>query len=256
MALSTSQLVRYSRQMIIDKIGQNGQEKLLSSKVLVVGAGGLGSPVLLYLAAAGIGHIGIADSDIVELSNLQRQVIFSQKDLKSPKAEMAALRVMELNPDVKTETHPFRVEKSNAEELFSRYDLVIDASDTFLSKFLINDVCVGLKKPFVHGGILQLSGQVLSWKEGHACYRCVFDQEPAEGAIPSCVEAGVLGAVAGLIGSVQAAEAIKLLLNSGDPLLDRMFVADIWSMKTRTVPVKRNASCLACSSIKNRSNHE
>ncbi len=246
MSFSTSQTIRYGRQMIMEEIGEEGQKKLLSAKILVVGAGGLGSPVLLYLASAGVGTLGVVDYDVVELSNLQRQILFTTNDLKRSKVEVAGERLTALNPDIKIEQHHLRLDEKNVDRLFPGYDVVVDATDTFVSKFLVNDTCVRMGKPFVHGAVQKFSGQVLTWLPGHACYRCVFKEEPDEGVVPGCQQVGVLGTVVGLIGSIQASEAIKLVLGKGTLLLDRMFIADVWTMKNRIVSVTRDMLCKAC----------
>ncbi|GAB4324602.1 MAG: molybdopterin-synthase adenylyltransferase MoeB [Promethearchaeota archaeon] len=244
--LNDERVERYSRQLILDGVGGKGQRKIFDAKVLVVGAGGLGAPAILYLAAAGVGTLGIADDDVVELSNLQRQVVHRVADLGTPKAESAANKVREINPDVQVRVHNFRVTASNARELFAQYDFVIDGTDNFSSKFLINDACVLEGVPFSHAGILRYNGQTLTHVPGSACYRCVFPREPPRGAIPSCQEAGVLGVVAGILGSVQAAEALKFVLGTGDLLTNRMLVVDVKSSNFRVVRVRPNPTCPVC----------
>ena len=244
--LSEDQIHRYSRNILLPGVGGEGQEKLLGSKVLVIGAGGLGSPAALYLAAAGIGTLGIADSDNVDISNLQRQILHATADIGRHKTESARDRVSGLNPDVGVRVHAVRVDEKNIAEMIGGYDFVIDGSDNFPTKYLINDACVLGGKPFSHGGILRFFGQSITFAPGHACLRCVFPSPPPPGASPTCSEAGVLGAVAGMLGSVQAAEAIKFLLGLDGILLDTLFHFDVLSMHFGTIRCKRNASCPVC----------
>ncbi len=246
MSLTEEEIVRYSRQIILKEVGGRGQEKLSQGKVLVIGAGGLGSPVVLYLAAAGVGKIGIVDSDNVDLTNLQRQIIHFTDDIDRPKVESAKEKLLRLNPNVTVEIYKERVSDKNIVELIKDYDFVIDGTDNFPAKFLINDACVLMKKPFCHAGILRFSGQVMTWIEGSACYRCMFQELPPKGAIPSCSEAGILGPVAGIIGSVQAMEAIKYLLNIGELLTNRFFIVDALTMNVRVVKFNKNDECTLC----------
>jgi len=244
--LSKDQFIRYSRQMILPGIGEAGQQKLLSARVLVVGAGGLGSSALYYLAAAGIGTLGIADGDRVSLTNLHRQILHFTDDLDKPKTNSAAEKLMRLNPGIRIVTHDIRIEASNVDRVIPGYDFIVDGTDNFDSKFLINDACVKLKKAFSHGGILGFQGQTFTYVPGSACYRCVFREPPSPGACPSCAEAGVLGPLAGLIGTVQAAESIKFLLGSGKLLRNRLLTVDASDMEFRTIDIRRNPLCPAC----------
>lgn len=217
---------RYTRNILIDGFGAAGQEKLRRSRVLVIGAGGLGSPVLLYLAAAGVGTLGIVDFDVVDVTNLQRQIIHTEGDIAMPKAESAKRSVGELNPDVKIEVHSVRFTPENAAELAGAYDFVIDCSDNYETKFLINDTCVNLGKPYSHGAILAMRGEAMTYVPGHSDYRKVFASPPEEGDVPLASQAGVLGSVAGVIGSIQATEAVKYLTGIGELLTDRILIFD------------------------------
>jgi adenylyltransferase/sulfurtransferase len=232
--------------MIMPEIGKEGQEKLLASKVLVVGAGGLGSSALYYLAAAGVGTLGIADSDKVGMTNLHRQILHFTEDVGRSKTASAEDKLGRLNPDVQIKTINLRVDASNISGLIRGYDFIIDGTDNFDTKFLINDACVKAKKAFSHGGILRFEGQSFTFVPGSACYRCVFKEPPPPGSCPTCVEAGVLGTVAGLIGLVQATEAIKFIIKAGELLTDRLLTFDSLSMVFRTVPISRNLHCPVC----------
>ena len=212
MSLSEDQIVRYSRHILLNGVGGVGQEKLLASRVLVVGAGGLGSPIALYLAAAGVGTIGIADFDVVDLSNLQRQILHGTADVGRQKVASARESIERINPDVKVVTIEERLGAENIRAVIRDYDFVVEGTDNFPTKFLVNDACVFEGKPFNQGGILRFQGQTMTYEPGHACYRCVYIEPPPSGAVPTCSEAGVLGAVAGMLGTVQAAEALKVLL--------------------------------------------
>jgi adenylyltransferase/sulfurtransferase len=241
------QIERYSRNIILKEVGGKGQKKLLESKVLIIGAGGLGSPAALYLAAAGVGTIGLADGDMVDLTNLQRQVIHFTKDVGVMKADSAKEKIAQLNPDVDVKVHPEMVCSANAREIIGGYDFVIDGTDNFAAKFLINDACVLLNKPFSHAGILRFNGQMMTVKPcTSACYRCVFKAPPPVGAVPGCSEAGVLGAMAGVIGTLQAVETLKYLLGVGDLLTDRLLIFDALPLSFREVKVLRNGSCPVC----------
>ena len=213
MAFTDDQLERYSRHLILKEIGVRGQKKLLAARVLVIGAGGLGSPAAMYLAAAGVGTIGIVDDDVVDLSNLQRQIIHGTGNVGMPKVESAAETVTSINPDVTVKPYHIRVSAGNIAELIAGYDVIVDAADNFSTKFLINDACVLAGKPYIYGGALRFEGQLMTYVPGRGpCYRCIFRDMPAAGEVPSCKEAGVLGAVVGVIGSMQAVEAVKLIL--------------------------------------------
>lgn len=238
---------RYSRHLLLPDVGKAGQEKLLNSRVLVVGAGGLGSPALLYLAAAGIGHIGVIDDDLVDESNLQRQVIHGTSDIGFPKVESAMRHIAELNPDVAVEPIQERLSKENALDLFDRYDLTVDGADNFATRYLINDACVILGKPNVHGGVDRFRGQatVFSLPEG-PCYRCLFDETPPPGTALNCAEAGVLGVVPGIIGMIQATEALKLILGIGEPLIGRLLTLDALPMTFREIQIRKDPDCPIC----------
>lgn len=238
---------RYSRHLLLPEVGKAGQEKLLDSRVLVVGAGGLGSPALLYLAAAGVGHIGIIDDDVVEESNLQRQVIHGESDIGQLKVESAMRQIAELNADVTVEPIAERLCSENVLDLVDRYDIVLDGADNFATRYLINDACVLLAKPNIHGGVDRFRGQVtiFSLPEG-PCYRCLFDQPPPPGTALNCAEAGVLGVLPGIIGLIQTAEALKLILDIGDPLIGRLLTLDALPMIFREIPIRKDPDCPMC----------
>ncbi|MBW3080708.1 thiazole biosynthesis adenylyltransferase ThiF [Bifidobacterium saguinibicoloris] len=246
--LTDERLERYSRHLILRGVGVTGQRRLLASSVLIIGAGGLGSPAALYLAAAGVGRIGLADGDVVDLSNLQRQIIHTTARIGEPKAESAAAAIRALNPDVTVETFDRPVDADDIADLIARYDLVIDATDNFSAKFLINDACVLAGKPFIHAGVVGFAGQVMTVVPGAGpCYRCIFRDMPAAGEVPTCREAGVLGAVVGVIGSLEATEALKLIIGVGEPLVARMLTVDALTMNIRRVPLpKRVPDCPVC----------
>lgn len=247
MNLSEEQIERYSRHIILPEVGGKGQAKLLAGKILLVGAGGLGSPAGLYLAAAGIGTIGVIDADVVELSNLQRQVIHFTSDLGQPKVKSAAAKMRAINPDVRVKSYHQRLTAANALDILADYDFVIDGTDNFPSKFLVADACHFAGKPYSHAGILRFDGQTMTVKPGEsACYRCVFNGPPPAGAVPSCSQAGVLGVLAGVIGTLQATEAIKFLLGQGKLLTDALLVYNALEMSFRKVALKRNPSCPLC----------
>jgi molybdopterin/thiamine biosynthesis adenylyltransferase len=241
------QIRRYSRQIILPQVGGTGQQKLLASKVLLIGAGGLGSPAGLYLAAAGVGTLGFVDSDVVDLSNLHRQILHGKGDLGRAKTESAAETIRALNPDVKVILHQERLTSENGLELVSQYDVVVDGSDNFPTKYLANDACVLLKKPLVLGAVFQFEGQVSVFLPGGGpCYRCIFPTPPPPGAVPSCQEAGVFGAVPGVIGCIQATETIKLLLGIGETLAGRLLIFDALSLEFLEIEVKREPECPVC----------
>ncbi len=245
--LTAVQKERYARHLILEGVGEGGQEKLLAGRVLVIGAGGLGSPVLLYLAAAGVGTVGIADGDLVELSNLQRQVIHTTAALGTPKVVSAAAALQALNPDVTLVTHQLRVTAENIMGLIAGYDFVIDATDNFESKFLINDACVLAGKSYSHGGILRFRGQTTTICPGKtACYRCIFPEAPESDVALACSRAGVLGVLPGIIGTVQATEAIKYILGEGRLLAGRLLTYDSHGMTFREVALRRNPGCPLC----------
>lgn len=240
-ALSAGEVSRYSRHLLLPDIGVLGQRRLRAAKVLVVGAGGLGSPVLLYLAAAGVGTIGIVDDDVVEASNLQRQVVHGQSDLGRAKVESARDRVLEVNPDVEVVLHEVRLDSSNALEILDPYDVVLDGTDNFATRYLVNDACAILGIPEVWGSIFRFDGQVsVFWAEHGPTYRDLHPEPPPPGSVPSCAEGGVLGVLCGAVGSVMATEAIKLITGAGEPLVGRVLVYDALEMSWRTVRVRPN----------------
>ena len=249
MALNDQQIERYSRHIILDQVGGTGQEKLLRSKVLIIGAGGLGSPAALYLAAAGIGTIGIVDDDKVDLSNLQRQIIHHTNDVGVEKVESAKAKIRAINPDVTVKTHKMRLMAGNIADVVRNYDFVIDGTDNFPSKFLINDACYFEKVPFSHAGILRFYGQLITVLPGETtCYRCVFRSPPPTGVVPTCSQAGVLGVVAGVVGCLQATEAVKCLLGIGDLLTNALLTYNALTMEFRRVALNRNSDCALCGS--------
>lgn len=245
--LSEKQRDQYSRHLMLECIGEEGQERLLGGRVLVIGAGGLGSPAALYLAAAGVGTIGIADPDDVELSNLQRQIIHSTSDVGKPKVSSAERRIRDLNPDVTVTPHHLRINAGNIREIIAGYDVVIDATDNFAAKFLINDACILAGKPYSHGGILRFDGQTMTvHPRKSACYRCIFPAPPPAEVATACSRDGVLGVLPGVIGTIQASEAIKYLAGIGDPLTDRLLTFNALRMKFREIPIKPDQHCPVC----------
>lgn len=247
MSLSEAEILRYSRQIILRQVGGDGQERLKAARVLAVGAGGLGSPAALYLAAAGVGTVGVCDDDVVDLTNLQRQVIHSTADLGRAKVASAAERLRALNPEIRVVEHRARLAAANAEEILAGYDAVVDGSDTFASKFLVNDACAALGVPHVFSGILGFEGQLLTVVPGRGpCYRCFFREPPAPGAVPTCAQAGILGPVAGVLGSLQALEVLKLLLDAGSPLVGRLLLFDGLGLTFRELEIHQDPRCPAC----------
>jgi molybdopterin-synthase adenylyltransferase len=247
MSLREDQIERYSRQIILPNIGGKGQEKLLNGKALVIGAGGLGSPCALYLASAGVGRIGIVDSDVVEVNNLQRQIIHSTANVGKPKAESAKERINAINPDVEVIPYKLRVTSKNILDIIKDYDIIVDGSDNFPTRYLVNDACVLSKKPLSHGGIFRYDGQAMTVIPGQgACYRCLFPEPPPPGLVPSCQEAGILGAVAGVIGTIQANEVLKYILNMGDLLSGKLLVFNALDSSFRQVKVPRDPKCPVC----------
>ena len=245
--LTVDEVRRYSRHLIIPDVGMAGQKRLKNAKVLCVGAGGLGSPALLYLAAAGVGTLGIVEFDVVDESNLQRQIIHSQKDIGRPKAESARDRVLETNPYVNVQMHQERLDSSNVMELFAQYDLIVDGTDNFATRYLVNDACVLLGKPYVWGSIYRFDGQAsVFWAEYGPCYRCLYPEPPPPGMVPSCAEGGVLGVLCASIGSIQVTEAIKLLAGIGEPLLGRLVIYDALEMTYRQVKIRKDPNCAVC----------
>jgi len=244
--LDPEQLDRYSRHIIMDDVGPAGQAALLDTDVLVVGAGGLGAPVLQYLAAAGIGRLGVVDDDTVERSNLQRQVIHADSDVGRPKVDSAREFVTNLNPDVTVDTHELRLSADSAVDLVDDYDIVVDASDNFATRFLVNDVCTLAGVPFSHGAVFRFEGQVTTFTGEGPCYRCLFPKAPPAGTVPDCSTAGVLGVLPGTIGCLQATEVLKLAMDYGDPLSGRLLAFDAGSMSVDEVPIAKRPDCPVC----------
>ncbi len=246
LVLTPDQVSRYSRHIIMGDVGSRGQRALLQSKALIVGAGGLGSPSAIYLTLAGVGTVGIVDFDVVDISNLQRQILHHTKDIGRPKLESAKDNLKAYNPDVNVVLHEDRLESHNAREIISQYDLVINGADNFATRYLVNDACYLEGKPLVDGSILIFDGQATVFMPGEGCYRCLFPSPPPPGMVPNCAEAGVLGALTGLVGSIQSTEALKLLLGIGESLSSRMLLIDALSMSFREVRLKRNSACPLC----------
>jgi len=244
--MDDSQLERYSRHILLKDVGIEGQDRILAGKILVIGAGGLGAPIALYLAAAGVGTIGVIDGDVVDLSNLQRQVIHFTPDIGLAKVDSAKAKMLAINPGITVNAIKDRVYASNIAEYIAPYDFIIDGTDNFPAKFLINDACVLAGKPFSHGGILRFNGQTFTHLPGTACYRCLFPAPPPKNAVPTCSQAGVLGAVAGMLGTIQAAEALKFLSGAGQGLTNRLQTFDALTMQFRSVAVKKQAKCPVC----------
>jgi sulfur-carrier protein adenylyltransferase/sulfurtransferase len=246
--LSVDEVRRYSRHLIIPDVGMSGQKRLKNARVLCVGAGGLGSPALMYLAAAGVGTLGIVEFDVVDESNLQRQIIHGQSDIGRSKAESARDSVKEINPYVDVILHEERLDSSNVMQLFAQYDLIVDGTDNFATRYLVNDACVLLGKPYVWGSIYRFDGQAsVFWAEHGPCYRCLYPEPPPPGMVPSCAEGGVLGVLCASIGSIQVTEAIKLLTGIGDPLVGRLKVYDALEMDYREVRIRKDPDCAVCS---------
>jgi len=245
--LTVDEVRRYSRHLIIPDVGMTGQKRLKNAKVLCVGAGGLGSPALLYLAAAGVGTLGIVDFDVVDESNLQRQIIHGQSDVGRPKAESARDSIREINPNVTVIVHEERLDSDNAMQIFSGYDLIVDGTDNFATRYLVNDACVLLGKPYVWGSIYRFDGQAsVFWAEHGPCYRCLYPEPPPPGMVPSCAEGGVLGVLCGSIGSIQVTEAIKIITGIGEPLVGRLMIYDALEMTYRSVKVRKDPECPVC----------
>jgi molybdopterin/thiamine biosynthesis adenylyltransferase len=244
--LTPQQVMRYSRHIIMPQVGPIGQRKLMAAKVLVVGAGGLGSPVAVYLALAGVGTIGIVDFDVVDLSNLQRQILHQTDDVGRPKVQSAKETLNAYNPEVTVVTHETPLTSENAFEIIDQYDIVVNGADNFATRYLVNDACYLRGKPLVDGSILLFDGQASTYLPGKGCYRCLFPEPPPPGLVPSCAEAGVLGALCGTIGSIQATEALKLILGVGEPLVGRLLLYDALSMEVRIVKTRRDPKCPLC----------
>jgi adenylyltransferase/sulfurtransferase len=247
LGLSRDELLRYSRHLILPDVALDGQRRIKAARVLLVGAGGLGSPAALYLAAAGVGTIGLVDFDVVDISNLQRQVLHGTAAVGRPKLESARARIADLNPNVNVETHETRLTSANALEIIDEYDVIVDGTDNFATRYLVNDACVLLGKPNVYGSIFRFDGQasIFCTAEG-PCYRCLYPTPPAPGSVPNCAEGGVLGVLPGLVGTIQATEALKLILGAGEALVGRLLLVDALGMNFRTVRVPRDPTCPAC----------
>jgi molybdopterin/thiamine biosynthesis adenylyltransferase/molybdopterin converting factor small subunit len=246
LALTPERVTRYSRHIIMTQVGSVGQRKIFDAKVLIIGAGGLGSPVALYLALAGVGTIGIVDFDVVDLSNLQRQILHQNDDIGKPKVQSAQETLNAYNPDVKVITHNEPLTSENALEIIGQYDIVVNGADNFAVRYLVNDACVFLKKPLVDGSILLFDGQATVYLPGKGCYRCLYPAPPPPGMVPSCAEAGVLGALCGTIGSIQATEVLKLILGIGESLNGRLLLYDALAMEVRQVRIRRDPNCVVC----------
>src|SRR5437868_12910668 len=246
-SLSVDEVRRYSRHLIIPDVAMAGQKRLKNAKVLCVGAGGLGSPALMYLAAAGVGTLGIVELDVVDESNLQRQIIHGVSDIGRSKAESARDSVLEINPYVTVNLHELRLDSTNVMELFAQYDLIVDGTDNFATRYLVNDACVLLGKPYVWGSIYRFDGQAsVFWAEHGPCYRCLYPEPPPPGMVPSCAEGGVLGVLCASIGSIQVTEAIKVITGIGDPLVGRLMIYDALEMTYRSVKVRKDPECPLC----------
>ena len=245
--LTRDEVQRYSRHLILPEVGLDGQRKLKAARVLCVGAGGLGSPAALYLAAAGVGTLGLVDFDVVDVTNLQRQILYSTLDVGRPKLEAAAERLTGLNPDLNVRTHETRLTSANALDLFRQYDVIVDGADNFPTRYLVNDACVLTGKPNAYGSIFRFEGQasVFATPDG-PCYRCLYPEPPPPGLVPSCAEGGVLGVLPGIVGTIQATEALKLILGSGTTLAGRLLLLDAWTMEFRTLKTRRDPECPVC----------
>ncbi len=245
--LTLDEVRRYSRHLIIPDVGMDGQKRLKNARVLVIGAGGLGSPALMYLAAAGVGTLGVVDFDTVDESNLQRQIIHGQSDVGRSKAESAKESVAEVNPYVRVVVHDERLDNDNVLRIFEQYDLIVDGTDNFATRYMVNDACVLLGKPYVWGSIYRFDGQAsVFWAEHGPCYRCLYPEPPPPGMVPSCAEGGVLGVLCASVGSIQVTEAIKLLTGIGEPLLGRLMLYDALEMGYRTLDVRKDPDCAIC----------
>ena len=245
--LTLDEVRRYSRHLIIPDVGMDGQKRLKNARVLVIGAGGLGSPALMYLAAAGVGTLGVVDFDTVDESNLQRQIIHGQSDIGRSKAESAKASVAEINPYVRVVVHDERLDNDNVLGIFEQYDLIVDGTDNFATRYMVNDACVLLGKPYVWGSIYRFDGQAsVFWAEHGPCYRCLYPEPPPPGMVPSCAEGGVLGVLCASIGSIQGTEAIKLLTGIGEPLLAKLMLYDALEMDYNSLPVRKDPDCAIC----------
>jgi sulfur-carrier protein adenylyltransferase/sulfurtransferase len=245
--LSKEEVMRYSRHLIMPEVGMDGQLKLKQAKVLCIGTGGLGAPLGLYLAAAGVGRIGLVDFDVVDSTNLQRQVLFGTSDVGRPKITAAADRLHNLNPDIQIDTFETHLSSDNALDIMKDYDIVVDGTDNFPTRYLVNDACVMLGKPNVYGSIFRFEGQItiFGYPDG-SCYRCLYPEPPPPGLVPSCAEGGVLGVLPGIVGTIQAAETLKLIIGKGDPLVGRLLLFDALAMKFRELKLRKNPDCPVC----------
>ncbi|HTA52094.1 MAG TPA: molybdopterin-synthase adenylyltransferase MoeB [Candidatus Acidoferrum sp.] len=247
MALSKEEIMRYSRHLIMPEVGMEGQLKIKAAKVLCIGTGGLGAPLGLYLAAAGVGRIGLVDFDVVDSTNLQRQVLFSTQDVGVPKTQAAANRLRGLNPDIQIDTYETQLTSANAFELFKDYDIIVDGTDNFPTRYLVNDASVMMGKLNVYGSIFRFEGQITVFGAPDGpCYRCLYPEPPPPGLVPSCAEGGVLGVLPGIVGTIQAAEALKLIIGKGDPLIGRLLLFDALAMKFRELKLRKNPDCPVC----------
>ncbi len=248
-ALSKEEVLRYSRHLIMPEVAMEGQLKLKQAKVLCVGTGGLGAPLGLYLAAAGVGRIGLIDFDVVDFTNLQRQVLFGTGDVGKPKIAAAAARLRDLNPEIQIDTFETHLTSENAPEIFKDYELIVDGTDNFPTRYLINDACVLLGKPNIYGSIFRFEGQITIFGfPGGPCYRCLYPEPPPPGLVPSCAEGGVLGVLPGIVGTIQAAETLKLILGKGEPLIGRLLLFDALGMRFRELKLRKNPECPVCGS--------
>ena len=247
MSLTQEEILRYSRHLIMPEVGMEGQEKIKKASILIIGCGGLGSPLSIYLAAAGIGHLGLVDFDLVDFTNLQRQVAFGTQDVGRPKVEATKDRINSINPNVQVTTYQTKLSSENALDIFKEYDIIIDGTDNFPTRYLTNDACVFLKKPNVYGSIFRFEGQAtIFWGEKGPCYRCLYPEPPPPGMVPSCAEGGVLGILPGTIALIQATECIKLILGKGDPLIGRLLLYNAMDMKFREVKLQKDPDCPVC----------
>ncbi len=245
--LSNQEIARYSRHLIMPEVGMEGQRKLKAARVLMIGTGGLGAPLGMYLAAAGVGTLGLMDFDVVDESNLQRQIVHGTRDVGRPKIESARDRLSDINPHIKIETYETRLTSENALELFREYDVIADGTDNFPTRYLVNDACVLTGKPNVYGSIFRFEGQAsVFWAERGACYRCLYAEPPPPGLVPSCAEGGVLGVLPGIVGAIQANETIKLILGDGEPLINRLLLFDAWKMRFRELKLRKDPECPVC----------
>jgi sulfur-carrier protein adenylyltransferase/sulfurtransferase len=246
-SLSHEEVARYSRHLIMPEVGMEGQRRLKAARVLLIGTGGLGAPLGMYLAAAGVGTLGLVDFDLVDASNLQRQIIHGTKDVGRPKIESARDRLADINPHVRLETHEARLTRENALELIREFDVVVDGTDNFPTRYLVNDACVLAGKPNVYGSIFRFEGQAsVFWAERGACYRCLYPEPPPPGLVPSCAEGGVLGVLPGIVGAIQANETIKLLIGGGEPLINRLLLFDAWKLRFRELKLRKDPDCPVC----------